>query len=184
MTGVQTCALPIYLVISVEDHGLPRDPFATPGFGPDNPAAPGLGTRILEGMADEVRYLALGRGGKAVELIIRLPGVHALEAPAAAESAPVVRIPPDQLTVRRFRPEDAGEVAQCAYRCYDYSYMGEALYVPERVIEMNRTGEMVSVVAEGPDGKVYGHAALLFAPGAPSPESGCAFVVQIGRAHV
>ena len=169
------------LVLSVEDRGLPRDPFARPGFSEENPTAPGLGTRLLEGLADEVRYLALGRGGKAVELLFRLPVMPMDEGENDGTDAQVVRIPPDQLTVREFRPEDAGEVAQCAYRCYDYSYMGEALYVPERVIEMNRSGEMVSVVAEGPDGHVYGHAALLFTQGAPAPESGCAFVVPEAR---
>jgi anti-sigma regulatory factor (Ser/Thr protein kinase) len=132
------------LVISVEDRGLPRDPFARSAFDLDNPVAPGLGTRILEGMADEVRYLALGRGGKAIEMFIRLPAVPADEAPQIEPGAPLVRIPPESLRIRDFRAEDAGQVAQCSYRCYDYSYVGDALYVPERVIEMNLTGEMVA----------------------------------------
>lgn len=173
------------LVLSVEDRGLPRDPFARPAFSPDTPDGHGLGTRLLEGMTDEVRYLALGRGGKSIEMLIRLPAATPEPEPEPATARtgdPLTpRIPPDSLRVRAFRSEDAGQIAQCAYRCYDYSYIGEALYVPDRVIEMNRTGEMVSVVAEGPDGRVYGHAALLFTPGAPSPESGCAFVVPEAR---
>lgn len=169
------------LVLAVEDRGLPRDPFAQPGFSPDTPEGQGLGTRLLEGMTDEVRYLALGRGGKSIEMLIRLPAAIPESGTPAAAEAPVVRIDPESLTIRGFRPQDAGQIAQCAYRCYDYSYVGESLYVPERVIEMNQTGEMVSVVAEGPDGKVYGHAALLFSAGAPAPESGCAFVVPEAR---
>ena len=128
------------LVLAVEDHGLPRDPFARPAFSADNPEAPGLGTRLLEGMLDEVRYVALGRGGKAIEMLVRLPA--AVELPRSVDSAeaPVARIAPDQLEIRAFRPEDAGQIAQCAYRCYDYSYMGEHLYVPDRIIAMNESG--------------------------------------------
>ena len=65
--------------------------------------------------------------------------------------------------IQFLEPEQAIEVAQCAYRTYGYTYVMENVYYPDRLIEMTRTGDLLSVVAVNKDvQEVMGHAALEF----------------------
>jgi len=169
------------LVVAVEDRGLPRDPFQRLAYSEGQPDAPGLGSRLMQAMADGVRYQALGRGGKEVELMARLPGGQWDADATTADSSPPPEVDGHQLTVRLFQPEDAGQVAQCAWRCYAYSYISDHLYLPERLAKMNASGELLSAVAVDGEGRVYGHSAMIFSPGSRVPESGQAFVSPEAR---
>jgi len=168
------------LVIDIEDRGLPRDPFQKLKYSQQHPDSPGLGSRLMHATADGVRYRALGRGGKLVEILMRLPDSIPASASSTGEGA-LPSIDGKTLEVRLFRPEDAGQIAQCAWRCYEYSYVSDNLYLPERLTAMNASGEMLSAVAVDPNGVVYGHAAMSFSTGSPAAESGKAFVVPEAR---
>ncbi|MCL4538562.1 MAG: GNAT family N-acetyltransferase, partial [Bacteroidetes bacterium] len=52
-------------------------------------------------------------------------------------------------------------VAKCFYKSYGYSFVYRQIYYPDRIVELNETGELESVVAVTPDGEVIGHCALL-----------------------
>ncbi len=169
------------LVVGIEDRGLPRDPFQPLAFSTGQPEAAGLGSKLMQAMADGVRYRALGRGGKRVDLLIRLPGGPEPAEPPPAESTPRPSVAGGGLEARLFRPEDAGQISQCAYRCYDYSYISDHLYMPDRLIEMNASGELLSAVVVDDAQQVYGHMGMAFSPGSRVPESGHAFVVPEAR---
>jgi len=169
------------LVLAIDDEGIPRDPFARLQFSPETPTAPGLGSRLMQAMSDGVRYESLGKQGKRVEILVRLPADEAGNEMPVEAGDTFQKVDGATLSVRLFQPADAGKISQCAWRCYGYSYLSEHLYQPERIIAMNASGEMLSAVAVDAEGRVYGHSALVFSEGSPVPESGQALVVPEAR---
>lgn len=70
-------------------------------------------------------------------------------------------VPPGlKFTVDRFKPEDAWGVVQCCYSIYGGGYPVDTYYIPELLIEENRTGNIYGVVARTADGRVAGYGAL------------------------
>lgn len=71
------------------------------------------------------------------------------------------KVAPDQdFEVRRMEPEDAWGVARCFFSVYGPHYPFEVYYIPERLIEENRCGNVHSVVARTQSGDVIGYGAL------------------------
>lgn len=68
-----------------------------------------------------------------------------------------------------FRPEDAMGVVSICYAVYGEGYPVDTYYIPEKLIEENRKGNIHSVVARNADGDVVGHGALFHSS---SPFSG------------
>jgi len=64
------------------------------------------------------------------------------------------------VTARRFEPADAPGVARLFYQIYDESYPVDEPYVPELLIEANRSRQFHTVVASTPDGMIAGHGAI------------------------
>src|SRR5262249_60867832 len=105
-----------------------------------------------------------GKEGKELRLVRYRQQADVTEHLPAGELAPihpeVTPAPPQEYTIRRFRPEDAVGVACVVYRVYGYTYQHEELYYPERVVRLNEEGKLVSVVAVAANGEVVGHYAL------------------------
>ncbi|MCB2188801.1 MAG: hypothetical protein KQJ78_20470 [Deltaproteobacteria bacterium] len=55
--------------------------------------------------------------------------------------------PGQDFTIRGFQPEDAWGVARCFYEVYAEHYPFDTYYVPPKLIEANRQGDMISAVA-------------------------------------
>ena len=68
--------------------------------------------------------------------------------------------PGKTFVVDRLRPEDAKGVAHLFFAEYGPGYPIETYYIPERIIEENRNGNIYSVVARTPEGDIVGHGAL------------------------
>jgi GNAT superfamily N-acetyltransferase len=84
-------------------------------------------------------------------------------------SAPGVAAGPSaELQFGLMRPEQAAGVCRCIYDAYGREYIRDTLYYPERIVALNRSGDMISAVATAPDGAVAGHFALVF----PEEEEG------------
>ncbi|RJR47248.1 MAG: hypothetical protein C4576_09900 [Desulfobacteraceae bacterium] len=60
-----------------------------------------------------------------------------------------------------FRAEDAPGIARLFLEVYGEGYPIKIYYVPERLIEENASGNIISSVARTPDGEVIGHDALV-----------------------
>ncbi len=172
------------LTIAIADKGLPFDPTAVAAYdasgGLDRDTG-GLSYYLIKQVMDEVRYLNKGREGKEVRLTkyratsdvqsyFTAQELQPYEAMAAPADVPIA--------YRLMRPDEAARVAQCVYRIYGYTYPGEHYYYPERLAEMNRTGEIISAVAvlDSTSGEVVGHCALVGAPDSPIREVGQALV--------
>src|SRR5262249_56398498 len=68
--------------------------------------------------------------------------------------------PAHSYSIRRFRPADAIGVAQCVYRSFGYTYGDADLYYPDRLVHLNETGQLVSIVALDDAGAIVGHLGL------------------------
>src|SRR5262249_58637028 len=68
--------------------------------------------------------------------------------------------PAHSYSIRRFRPADAIGVAQCVYRSFGYTYGDVDLYYPDRLVHLNETGQLVSLVALDEAGAIVGHLGL------------------------
>jgi hypothetical protein len=88
-------------------------------------------------------------------------------------------------TIRRLLPEDAVGVVDCVRQVYGDSYIIHTeLYHPEQIVELNKSGYLVSVVALDPTGRIVGHYALERPdPRASAAESGEAMVLPEHRHH-
>jgi hypothetical protein len=56
------------------------------------------------------------------------------------------QLPPGYVT-RRLQAADAPGVTACVKEVYGDSYARRELYDPEQIVRLNRTGELVSIVA-------------------------------------
>jgi anti-sigma regulatory factor (Ser/Thr protein kinase)/GNAT superfamily N-acetyltransferase len=160
---------PTALTLAICDSGLPFDQSLAPVYQPPQDADPtqvslqGLGLSLISHAVDEVQWSGHGREGKELRLIKYRPLTDLAETGVAAAPTPKAEITPSgsNITIRRMHPDEALRVAQCFYRTFGYTYE-EDLYIPERLIYLNRTGEFISVVAvEEDSGEVVGHVAMV-----------------------
>lgn len=165
---VRAAWTPAQLRVSLLERGLPLDDAAArrdPHW-----------HQILE-RVDSAHWTLHGRAGSELQLAVKRPhGIpHEGEMPPAQDSVPLA--PEQTYTIRRFQPEDAPGVARAFYQTWGYHYIFPAVYVPHRLIELNKADAYISIVAVAQDGEVVGHYALDPVPGAPIAD-GCAAIVN------
>jgi anti-sigma regulatory factor (Ser/Thr protein kinase) len=162
------------LRVAIRDRGLPIDP-AQLRVGPDRgsdgkpsgsmPLAPDLGDYW-----DEVHFNNLGLEGKETVLIKYLKDKSLADFYQTCEIWPfepkLEPGPPQpekiEYEVRLMKSSEALEVAKCIYQAYGHTYPYEQLYRPDRIRELNETGQMTSAVAVTADGEIMGHCAFSF----------------------
>lgn len=161
------------LKIAIKDKGLPfrptgllspkREPATVPLTGPKHALS------VMKQTMDEVSFHNMGLQGKETHLIKYLQTGTVEDYYQACEIEPYQEAhtgPPSaakkvDFDVRPMQSHEAIEVAKCFYKSYGYSFVYRQIYYPDRIIELNETGELESVVAVTPDGEVIGHCALL-----------------------
>jgi len=180
---------PVEFKVIIKDQGLPFDPTQVADFSAerslDGDEQVGLGFRLMKGSVDQLSFHNMGYGGKEVHLVKFVDQKHvekyfhksemqAFEQPTYKSKQERVAIP---LHVEVLQQKQAIEISQCAYRTYGYTYIMENIYYPERLIEMTRSGELISAVAVCEEnGEVMGHCALeRFGRKWDVPEMGMAF---------
>ncbi|MFH1452708.1 MAG: GNAT family N-acetyltransferase [Armatimonadota bacterium] len=67
----------------------------------------------------------------------------------------------EEYIVEIMTPSDAPGVTNCMLRTYGRNYPTHEVYEPRRIAHLNKTGEMVSVVAKTKDGEVVGHYCII-----------------------
>jgi len=194
---------PLGMKITIKEKGLPFDPRQIPDYCPsediDKMSASGMGVFLMKKLMNEVYFRNLGMEGKETQMVKYLPARNidsylSAKELAEAETGEVsdMEIPSTSLPirerivykVRRMEPAEAVEIARCAYKSHGYTFFDDHIYYPERIIELNKTDEMISAVAVTEDGIFMGHAALVY----PSLETRIAeytfvFVNQEYRGH-
>jgi anti-sigma regulatory factor (Ser/Thr protein kinase) len=165
---------PQALSISIQDRGLPFDETVAPQYRAPadvdsaRPNLDGLGLELIKQAVDEVRWINHGIHGKELRLLKYRSTADSTGDKAGSASVSECDVTHNEKTgtvshryaIRRMLPGDALRVCQCFYRTFGYSYE-EDFYSPERLVSLNHTGELVSIVAmdEG-SGEVAGHVAL------------------------
>lgn len=174
MFDVECERVPEGIRIVIRDRGLPFDPSlyipegSTAQSRGDSESAAGL--KKLKEYMDEVEFHNLGKEGKETVLIKHLRNKSITDYYDACDLEPFLkpwegRKPEGRhidFTVRPMEPSEAVEVSRCIYKAYGYSYGYEHVYYPERLIELNRTGRLLSVVAVTDDNVIAGHCALIY----------------------
>ena len=155
--------------IVLSEKGIPFDPRLIPAYQAGSDVAgsstAGLGVFLMKSMMDDCSFHNLGPQGKETRLIKYLPRDAAqtgVASPAPGPAAPDPIAQKIAYDVRLMREDQAIEVSKCAYKSHGYSFFDDHIYFPERLVELNRTGEMISAVAVTSGGAFMGHAALLY----------------------
>jgi serine/threonine-protein kinase RsbW len=162
------------LLIRIRERGLPLDTENMPAYSPEAPdpeleddALSGLNIFLARSVTDSVVFKNCGRNGTEITLFKQLPGKHitnrmpTLAADGEETKAPDVAVPLPPFVIRPAHESESIEISRCAYLVYGYSYE-DYIYYPERLTELNRSGELRSLVAVTEDGVVMGHCALKF----------------------
>ena len=194
---------PLGMKITIKERGLPFDPGQIPDYCPsddiENMSASGMGVFLMKRFMNEVCFRNRGMEGKETHLVKYLPArsidsylsaKELAQAEAGGGSDVGIPSPPGPIgeriayKVRRMAPAEAVEIARCAYKSHGYTFFDDHIYYPERIIELNKTDEIISAVAVTEDDIFMGHAALVY----PSLETRTAeytfvFVNQEYRGH-
>jgi serine/threonine-protein kinase RsbW len=151
---------PGQLVIAIEDMGLPFD-FTKA----DSSENSGLGMLLIKSLADEVKFINLGRKGKRIELIKSLRYKDIEEYVSADELGESKNLPKaladEQLSFVMMKTEEAVNLARCVYRSYGYSYPNDTIYFPERRKELLDSGIIEACIVLNSSDEVVGHLAML-----------------------
>jgi anti-sigma regulatory factor (Ser/Thr protein kinase) len=154
--------LPNGIRIIIHETGMPFDPGHIPEYRPGESA--GMGVFLMKTMMDDCSFHNLGPSGKETHLVKYLPGTagEAVVPAARTTAEPAVITEKINYSVRLMREEEAIEISRCAYISHGYSFFDDHIYYPERLVELNRNGELISAVAVTEDNVFMGHAALLY----------------------
>jgi serine/threonine-protein kinase RsbW len=152
------------LRLLLRDRGLPLNA-SDPGGADAGSGSPLYG---LNAYFDEVRFRNRGREGKEIVLSKHLPDPSITDADAECtwgSSALRGSMRPDapsqvRCSVRPLKPSEAHEVSKAVYQSYGYSYPHDYVYYPEKIVELNRRGEIFSAVAWANDQEMAGHCSL------------------------
>lgn len=181
--------IPVGIKIVVKDMGLPV--YAKEIFGNDAhkiaEPMPGPKQALVHAkdLMDEVSLRNLGADGNETHLIKYLHTRTLEDYYEACELEPYEQTTTAKPTVservefeiRDMQPSDAVEIVRCFYRAYGYSFVYRHIYYPDRIIELNNRGDMISAVAVTREGEIVGHTALI-------KHSGESKVAEIGLAVV
>lgn len=101
------------------------------------------------------------RKGQTVSLKVRLgPGAaaHSL----ASSQPEVAAIPEDEhITIRRLAPGEEDALSRLFFLVYGYDYVNEVVYYPEKLRALVEAGDLLSIVAARPNGRLVGHVGVL-----------------------
>jgi anti-sigma regulatory factor (Ser/Thr protein kinase) len=161
--------IPGGIKIVLKEMGIPFDPERIKKYeltkNPDDLSTSGLGIYLIQKMMDELSFHNLGTQGKETVMIKYLANNQEQknqEEIALEKQSPGLIAEKIEYNVRGLDEHEAIEVSRCAYKTHGYTFFDDHIYYPERLIEMNRTSEMISAVAVTKDNVFMGHSALLY----------------------
>jgi hypothetical protein len=112
--------------------------------------------------ADSLTFENSGRRGQVVTLEIRLGAVAAAMSLLAKPAPQIPAIPEDEvITVRALAPGEEDALSRLFYLVYGYDYINEFVYYPEKIKAMIEAGDLLSIVAARPNGRLVGHVGLV-----------------------
>ncbi len=159
---------PLKLVLSFVDEGVPFSENLVPKYDPlienqEEIDTKGLGIFLIRMNVDDLEWVNYGQNGKELRLIINREKDE-LEAyckkEEEKEKQEIVPAPEQNYIIRMLKETECIRISQCIYKTYGYTYPNEDLYYPERILALNKNGELISAVAVDEAGEIVGHYAL------------------------
>jgi len=152
-----------HFILSFTDMGLPIDiSFSRKSADADIQTInmEGLELLLIKRFSHKAEWLNHGKEGREFKLYFELPQKAIYTLPYIEDKSHF-DVSIDTIEIKRFQEKWAIEISQIIYKAYGYSYPNEDLYYPERIIALNETGQLVSVVAHDTKRDVIvGHYAL------------------------
>lgn len=165
--------VPAGIKVVIRDQGQPLDSSEVAclvgGAEEDERACP-EGPPVVRDLMDEVAFHNLGTRGKETVLVKYLEDRNITSYHEACELVPYPKLGGRDAsaegamscTARAMLPSEAAEVAKTVYKAYGYSYGYDQVYYPDRLVQLNAEGDIVSAVAVTSSGEIAGHCALMF----------------------
>jgi anti-sigma regulatory factor (Ser/Thr protein kinase) len=162
--------IPEGIEIILKEMGMPFDPSRIAKFNLtknlDDLSTEGLGVYMIQKVMDDLSFHNLGHQGKETHMIkylrekdSEMSGNKMIESRQQDKEVIQEKI---EYSVRSMEEDEAIEVSKCAYISHGYSFFDDHIYYPERLVEMNQSGEMLSVVAVTKENVFMGHCALVY----------------------
>ncbi|MGO9567993.1 MAG: GNAT family N-acetyltransferase [Desulfomonilaceae bacterium] len=181
--------VPVGLQIVIKERGMPFDPSRISLFQPQaevgQQSLEPADISLLRDLVDESSIHNLGPDGQEIHLVKYLRDKSVEEYFQACELEqfqPPSRTRkqisgPVEFHVHLMKPSEALEVSRSAYKAYGYTYSNEHIYYPDRLVELNGSGLLISATAVTADGVLAGHCAIFRSnSGSQSAEVGQAVV--------
>jgi len=181
--------IPVGLQVVIKERGMPFDPSRIPVFQAKAESREKLGglegSPLLRDLMDEFSIHNLGPDGQEIRLVKYLRDknvkdyfqaceLEQFEKPAKTWSRKSGSV---EFHVHLMKPSEALEVARSAYKAYGYTYSYEHIYYPDRMVELNESGQLISATAVTSGGEIAGHCAIFRSnAGSQSAEIGQAVV--------
>ena len=151
-----------HFILSFFDKGLPIDiSFSQTAVKDiDSVDTEGLELLLIKRFSHKAEWINHGKEGREFKLYFELPqqAIYSLPQP---EEETEVEVSAEDIEIKRFEPQWAIEISQIIYKAYGYSYPNEDLYFPDKIISLNESGQLISVVAHDTKrNKIAGHYAL------------------------
>jgi anti-sigma regulatory factor (Ser/Thr protein kinase)/GNAT superfamily N-acetyltransferase len=160
---------PAGLQVSLRDKGLPFGKAgmdsATPEISSDE--GPDMGEPVfrLKEYFEEIQFNNLGPRGKELVLIKQLRNKSITDYYAACDLEPYEPPPQPMPTfaaqlkcgVRQMVAIDAPEVSKTIYKTYGYTYPHDYVYYPEKIVALNKSGQIFSAVAIAGEDQIAGY---------------------------
>lgn len=165
---IEFTQLSLGLKVSIWVKGIPFDPALFPIYSrkdlEEKLEDRGLGHYLISQVMDEYSYINHGKDGIEVILLKYLPMRSIARMIEEGETTAIEeRKTPEErpaYSIGLMQDEEAVEVSRLAYYAYGYTYPYDKIYYPDKVARLNRSGELVSMVARLESGEIIGHAAL------------------------
>jgi anti-sigma regulatory factor (Ser/Thr protein kinase)/GNAT superfamily N-acetyltransferase len=160
---------PAGLQVSLRDKGLPFGRTGIDSAAPKISSAdsPETGEPVfrLKEYFDEIQFHNLGPQGKELVLIKQLKNKSITDYYAACDLEPyqpsVTPMPASaaqvKCQVRQMDAADAPEVSKTIYKTYGYTYPRDYVYYPEKIIALNKSGQIVSAVGIAAENQISGY---------------------------
>ncbi|MBI4387235.1 MAG: hypothetical protein HY551_07620 [Elusimicrobia bacterium] len=118
--------------------------------------------------ADRVSVENFGRRGQKVVLEIRLGAGAAARSLPADPSIMTVVPQEEKITLRPLSSGEEDALSRLFHTVYGYRYINEVVYYPDKLRAMLAEGELLSIVAARPNGRLVGHVGLVRKNKAPT----------------
>ncbi len=167
--------------IDVKDRGLPLDEKILRQV-PIDLKEKNRGLNRVYMLVDGLKFFNLGLHGKQFSIIKYVPielKIHQFQGCYSDIAEDFDRTAKeflkDRLIVRPFKEGDEVWIPKLIYRNYGYTYFKDIFYYPDKILQKEKSGDVLSIVAEI-ENKIVGHFALVKVPRSNIAEIGIAVV--------